>query len=238
MQVPNPLLRYIYKLFWLTFPEKKAQYITAISEATKRDIIRYTGCDPDKVIVIPVAVPDHFKPLAKSFNSERPVLLQIGTATNKNIIRLAEAIQGMNCLLVIIGFLSEELKEHLAACRIDYVSRTNLTVEEIYEAYIECDIVTFVSTFEGFGMPIVEANCVERVVITGNTTSMPEVAGDAACVVNPFSVEDIRKGIQRLIEDGGYRETLIVNGRKNRERFGRVAIANMYLDLYQRLALQ
>lgn len=67
----------------------------------------------------------------------------------------------------------------------------NLSNEEIKKKYEDCDILTLVSTYEGFGMPIIEANRVGRPVITSNILSMPEVAGEAACLVNPFDIENI-----------------------------------------------
>ena len=75
----------------------------------------------------------------------------------------------------------------------------NLSNEEIKKKYEDCDILTLVSTYEGFGMPIIEANRVGRPVITSNILSMPEVAGEAACLVNPFDIENIN--FLRIIND-------------------------------------
>jgi glycosyltransferase involved in cell wall biosynthesis len=86
-------------------------------------------------------------------------------------------------------------------------------------------------------LPIIEANAIERVVVTSNISSMPEVAGDAACLVDPFDIQSIRNGIITVIENDGYRETLIQNGRKNKARFTAEHIANQYYDLYQQLLL-
>lgn len=238
MNTDKTLLKAFYGTFWLKLPEKKAKYITAISQATKDDIIKYTGCDPDKILVIPVAVSEYFKPSPKIFNKNYPVLLQVGTAFNKNVSRLAEALAGIPCKLVIIGRVSDELKELLQKNKIDYISKINLPLDELYNEYVNSDIVTFISTLEGFGMPIIEGNCVERVVITGNNTSMPEVAGDAACCVDPFSVEEMKAGILRIINDEEYRDRLIENGKLNRQRFRSDVIAEMYYDVYQRVYME
>ena len=104
------------------------------------------------------------------------------------------------------------------------------------ERYRKCDLVAFASTYEGFGMPILEANTVERPVIAGNVCSMPEVAGDAACLVDPYDVSSIRAGILRVIEDADYRESLMAAGRENRKRFQADVIANQYASLYRELA--
>ena len=87
-------------------------------------------------------------------------------------------------------------------------------------------------------MPVPEANSVERVVITSNSSSMPEVAGSAAHFVDPFNVQDIKNGLLKLIGDDIYRERLIFNGRKNRERFSGQAIAGAWYALYQKIATE
>ncbi len=84
---------------YLSLPVKKSRYVTAISEETKQEIIKYTGCSPDKIIVIPVAVNDLFQPFPKIFNELKPVILHIGTGYNKNLMRLIEALQGIPCHL-------------------------------------------------------------------------------------------------------------------------------------------
>ncbi|MEP6645553.1 MAG: glycosyltransferase family 1 protein [Saprospiraceae bacterium] len=231
----NVLKRKLFEYFWLKFPVRKSQKITAISEATKQDIIKYTGCPPDKIFVIPVAVPDIFKPAFKIFDAKCPVLLQIGTAVNKNLERLICAIEPIHCQLVIVGKLSGSQLQLLNNCKIRYKNLINISLEEMYAQYVNCDIVTFISTFEGFGMPIIEANCVERPVITGNISSMPEVGGNAACYVDPYSVEEIRTGIMKIIDDKEYRDCLIENGKVNRRRYSGQQIANQYYEIYKNI---
>jgi glycosyltransferase involved in cell wall biosynthesis len=82
-------------------------------------------------------------------------------------------------------------------------------------------------------MPIIEANTVGRVVITGNTSSMPEIAGNAAHIVDSYRVEEIRSGIMRLIQDDTYREQLIQNGYENCKRFDKEKIATQHYELYR-----
>lgn len=228
--------KYFTQLIYLKLPEKRSEVITAISLATKKEIIKYTGCKPEKIHVVPVAVADMYKPDPKIFSVNDPVILQIGTGPNKNINRLAEALKGLKCSLIIIGKLSEDQKKILNTNQITYTNYYNLSNAQVIEQYKACDIVSFVSTFEGFGMPIVEANCVERVVITSNISSMPEIASDAACLVNPYDVKDIRDGIVKLISDHAYREKLIENGRKNKLRFNGEIIADQYYQLYKKIA--
>lgn len=221
---------------YLKAPVKNSAYITTVSEATKQDVIRYTGCDAKKIQVIPVNVNPVFKPVQKVFNKHCPVILQVGAAENKNIFRLAEAISAIRCKLVIIGNPQQHELKLLQEKHIDFTIKHNLSTEELYREYISCDIVSFVSLFEGFGMPIAEANCVERAVITSNISSMPEVAGNAACFVNPYDTEDIRQGFLKVIHDDIYREQLIANGRANRQRFNAEVIADAYYNIYKEMA--
>ena len=82
-----------------------------------------------------------------------------------------------------------------------YVNYTNLSQEAIIQQYIDCDMLSFVSTYEGFGMPIIEAQAIGRPVITSNIGAMKEVALDTACLVDPYDVESIKNGIQKLIRE-------------------------------------
>lgn len=228
--------RFFFKWLWLKLPVWKACHVTTISEASRQDILKYTGCNPLKVTVIPVAVSQIFQPSEKLFNENHPVFLQIGTAPNKNLERLFEAIHGIPCTLVIIGVLDDRLRQLLDKWQIRYENKFNLTTAQIYEQYVRCDLVTFISTFEGFGMPIIEANWVERPVIAGNNSSMIDVAGNAAFLVDAYSVADIRRGIERILSDRQLRGRLIEEGRVNRERFSAARIANMYYELYLEIA--
>ncbi len=223
---------------YLKAPVKQAGYITAVSEHTKKEIIRYTACDPGKIQVIPVPLNPFFKPSPKTFNKECPVILQIGVGENKNIFRLVKALKNMNCSLVIIGEPNNKILEQLMQNNIKHTIKFNLSTAELYNEYVNADIISFVSTYEGFGMPIAEANCVERVVITSNISSMPEVARDAACLVDPYDVEDIKNGLLKIIHDDTYREQLILNGKTNKLRFNGQLIADAYYKLYKKIAQQ
>ena len=221
---------------YLTWPVRKSKYVTSISEQTKQEIVKYAHCNPDKIIVIPVAISDIYQPYPKEFKEVSPIILHIGTGYNKNLLRLIEALQGIPCHLTIVGKLDPPYLDALEKFGVEFTNEYNIPNERLLEKYRECDILSFVSTFEGFGMPIVEANAVERVVITSNISSMPEVANDAAHLVNPFDVADIRKGILILINDKSYRDSLIEKGRKNKKRFDANHIANLYYEVYKKIS--
>jgi glycosyltransferase involved in cell wall biosynthesis len=90
---------------------------------------------------------------------------------------------------------------------------------ELQKALASALALTYVSYFEGFGIPIVEAFYAETPVITSNVTSMPEVAGDAALLVDPFSVDEIADALKKLATDEKLREQLINKGKVRRKKF-------------------
>ncbi|MEO5891096.1 MAG: glycosyltransferase family 1 protein [Ferruginibacter sp.] len=238
MTSPPGIKRNVLKYFWLTLPVRRSRFVTAISTATKNEILRHVACEPDKIVVIPVAISKDFVPRPSLFNKEKPIILQIGTAPNKNIPRLLQALEGLNCVLHIVGKQSEEYEKLLQTHRIEYKYQSGLSNQEMREKYAEADIVTLISTYEGFGMPILEAQATGRPVITSNILSMPEVAGNAACLVNPDDIAAIRVGFNKIIEDDDFRNSLVLKGFENIKRFDPDEIANQYLSLYQHVVAQ
>jgi glycosyltransferase involved in cell wall biosynthesis len=111
-----------------------------------------------------------------------------------------------------------------------------LTDKELVAAYRRCDMVVFASLYEGFGLPILEAQAIGRPVITSNFGAMREAAGDGALLVDPYSVEEIRAAIMRIKNEPGLREELVCKGRENAERFRADAIALKYAQIYRALA--
>ena len=234
----NPVKKYFFKLLWLRLPILKSGIVTAVSETTKNEILKFANCSPEKIRVIYNCISPDFTPLPKMFNKQKPVLLQMGTRSNKNIDRLAEAIEGISCKLEIVGKPTDRTIELLKKYKIDYNWQNNLSDKEVIKKYLECDMLVFISTYEGFGMPVIEANSIERAIVTGNVSAMPEVAGNAACLVNPFNIASMRAGILKVINDDVYREGIIAEGRINKLRFEATNIANQYAQLYQEVGSQ
>jgi glycosyltransferase involved in cell wall biosynthesis len=227
----------ILKYFWFSLPAKKVGLITVNSNATKKDVLSYINYPEQNIKVIYLFVNEKFTYQPKVFNKTKPNILQVGTAHNKNIDRIIEAIKNINCTYTIVGKLPLEIINKLDKYNIAYKNYDKeLLQDEIVALYNQCDILSFASTLEGFGIPIVEANVVGRAVITSNVYSMPEVANDAACIVNPFDVEDIRQGFLKIIDNDSYRDTLIKNGIENAKRFDKTTIVNQYYTLYRNFA--
>jgi glycosyltransferase involved in cell wall biosynthesis len=236
METSRGIRHALLKFFWITVPVKRCSFVTAISESTKREILRYASCDPEKIVVIPVAISPAFLPRPRSFNKNKPLFLQIGTSPNKNIPRLIEAVREIPCRLHIVGRQNPQYVDLLKASGIDFVYESGLSDAEVRDRYEQADLVCFTSTYEGFGMPILEGQSVGRPVVTSNLLSMPEVAGGAAELVDPYDVNSIREGILRVIRDDGYREELVRNGFENVKRFDPQRIAEMYFSLYHKIA--
>ncbi len=229
---------WLFKFFWYKLPMMWANTITVISEKTKRELVKLTGVKADKIKVVPNFFDPRFQFSPKVFNETCPRILQIGTKENKNIHNLAVALKGLRCELHIVGHLDAAAKEVLEQNRINYKNFTNLSFEQLHQQYVECDMVSFVSTYEGFGLPILEACAVGRPLVTSRISPMDEIADDAACKVNPYNTLDIRRGITRVIEDAAYRDQLINNGWKMRYRYSIETITNQYAEIYGQIAQQ
>jgi len=226
--------KWIFGLIYYKLPIKNVKYVTVVSNQTKNKLIQLFNTPKNKVIVIPNCYPNKFTEHPKAIINEPIKILQIGTKQNKNLNRLITALENLNVELTIIGKIPSSLTNKLSDLNINYNNKFNLSHSEIYQEYIDTDIVSFISLKEGFGLPIIEANRVGRAVITSNCSSMPEVAGDAACLVDPLNVESIRLGFEKLINDNIYRRELIEKGYKNALRFSPKNIADLYSSVYQK----
>jgi len=229
------LRRAVFFFFWYWLPVRRVALISVISESTKEDLLQHVNVEPGKVRVIYCPVSDDFKPAPKKFNAAKPVILQFNTGKHKNLERVAEAVKGVPCSLRIVGRLDDEQTAALQRSGVEYSVVSNISNDDVVEEYRGCDVLVLASTFEGFGLPIVEAQATGRPVVTSNILSMPEVAGDAACLVDPFDTSSIRQGVLKVIGDSSYREELIQRGLENVKRFRAEKIAAQYAELYREL---
>lgn len=229
------LKRVFLKLFWFWLPALRATQITVISEFSKKALCEIIPYAKKKITVIPNPVNPVLVKVEKEFNNIKPIILHIGTKTNKNLERTIEAISTINCELIIIGELNTSQEGLLLSYKIDYQNEAHIPYESIKYYYEICDLVSFVSLYEGFGMPIIEAQKVGRPVITSNLASIPEVAGNGALLVNPYDIEEIRNGVCKIIENKEFRRNLIERGFVNAERYKIERISNLYLSLYSEI---
>jgi len=226
-------IRYwVYWFFWYWLPSRRCAVITVISESTRQELQRHLPRVACRIEVVPDCVSDAFQYSEHEFNEVCPRILQVGTTDNKNLDRVACALEGQSCRLVIVGKLSERQLSVLRRHGIEYESHVGISSEEMVDQYHRADIVMFASLYEGFGLPILEANAVGRPVITSNLYSMPEVGGDAACYVDPYDVDSIRNAVHRIVKDSEYRDQLIEQGRVNMRRFTTQSVAQRYTNLY------
>ncbi len=236
MQKNSGLKMMLYKFFWIRVPVRRCRFITTISEASKAEIVMLSRCNPDKVKVIPIALSPVFAPVERSYQWDKPRILMIGSAPNKNQVRMIKSLEGIDCRIQIIGQYQQEIKDLLDSCKMDYIYQSGFSIDQMYKAYQETDILMFASTYEGFGMPLIEAQATGVIAVTGNISSMPEVAGEGGAIfVDPYDIQSIREGVLNAIQDQQLRERIHKNGAENIKRFEPRRISEMYLELYKQI---
>ena len=231
--VKNPFKRFYKWLFWLYLPIKIADVVVCISNQTKQNILK--KIKTDKLIVIHNAVDTIYEYSPKPFNSEKPLILHIGTGWNKNLSNSIKALEGISCNLRIIGRLNKDQLELLEKHHIEYSNGLDLTDEDIKEEYLKCDIVNFPSIYEGFGMPVIEGQKTGRIVLTSLIEPLLEVADNAAVFVDPKSISSLREAYLKIIANEEFRNNTIQKGLKNAQRFSIKSIAEQYLSVYEKL---
>lgn len=234
LKINNPLKRFYVKLFWFYLPALIVNRITVISEFTKVELSKLIPFAKNKIVVIHNAFNPAIGYVKRGMN-KRPVILHMGTKPNKNLERVLEALNKMNCLLIIVGKLTSRQSQILKDYRIDYENYFDVDYAEIVQYYQKCDIVSFPSTYEGFGLPILEANAVGRPILVGDIEVLHEIAGNAAYFVDPMDTDAIKQGFIELLNNSDLRSNLISCGLQNVQRFTPKAIAVQYNDLYNSL---
>jgi len=227
---------WLMKKVWITWPLRCVDQLITVSEATKAAVLQEGQCfDPAKITVIPTVVPQHFQPRKAGPNNPKPIALHIGLAENKNLRRHAEALQGLDVHLRIIGEPSASDHSMLKQLQIEYSTQSKLNDAEMQEAYSTSDFLLFASTLEGFGMPILEAQMVGLPVITSDIAPMSAVAGDAALLCDPTDSHAIRGCIERVTSNAQLRQKLIQKGAFNCKRFSPQESARMMQQLYMKM---
>jgi glycosyltransferase involved in cell wall biosynthesis len=226
--------RALYWLLWYWLPLQRAEYITVVSEYTREALARWLPGARSDVVVIPPPLGREFTPSPAPPRAERLRLLQVGTAEHKNLPRVIEACRELQVTLVVIGELDPTTRARLLALDVQHENHVDLTDQALVTVYRSCHALIFASTFEGFGLPIIEAQAIGRPVITSRLCSMPEASGGAACLVDPFDIADIRRAIVRLIDDPAYAAELVRRGFDNAAHYQPERIAAAYAALYRK----
>ncbi len=229
------LKRFAYAWLWLRLPMWRAGIVTVGSEGTKQDLVRVEPRAEGKIRVIPHPIGEGFEAVPRE-TPARPTVLLVGTWPTKNVLRSAAALAGIDCRVRIIGGLDADQEVALKEAGLDYEALTGLDDEAVRALYAGCDVLLFPSLKEGFGLPIIEAQAVGRPVVTSSIPPLPEVAGEAACFVDPYDTESIRSGVTRVLTDESYRSDLVRRGLVNVERFAPQTVAAAYAAVYDEIA--
>jgi glycosyltransferase involved in cell wall biosynthesis len=230
--------RNYYSYFFPRYANKAAR-IACVSEYTKKDIINSFQIKAEKIDVVYNGANELYAPLGseeiiktqKIYTKSSPYFLFVGALhPRKNLVNLFLAFDAFkktyhnNFQLLIVGakmwktsaienaYKNMEFKE-------DVIFTGHLDSNKLKYIYASAHALVYVPYFEGFGIPIVEAMYCDVPVITSNVTSMPEVSGDAALLVNPFSVDEIKDAMLKLTKDEEYRKMLIEKGKIRRKNF-------------------
>jgi glycosyltransferase involved in cell wall biosynthesis len=230
------LKRVLMRILWFGLPLRLASAITVISAQTKDEVLRTVAVPEKKVTVIPNFVDGELPFTERPFARERPRILHVGTTANKNLAKVVAALRNLPCVLVIVGELAQATEDDLRVSGIHYENFVGIDEAAISRLYRDADIISFPSTYEGFGMPIIEGQAAGRSVLTSDLEPMRSVAGQGgALLVNPHSVDSIREGFVRLVGDDLLRARLIAAGKENCKRYTLDAAAASYLALYRAL---
>jgi glycosyltransferase involved in cell wall biosynthesis len=236
MQRGTGFKRWVMWLLWFGLPVRMASAIVVISEQTRRELMNIVSVPEGKIKVLPNFVDPGFEFTERPFAAEMPRILHVGTTTNKNLPRVIAALRGIPCLLVIVGQIPKEVLRDLDGNGIRYENFVGIDHVAMARLYRDADIISFPSTYEGFGMPILEGQASGRPVLTSDLEPMRSVAGPGgALLIDPESVAAIREGFLELMRDGPLRARLLAAGFDNCRRYSLDAVAEGYLALYRRL---
>jgi glycosyltransferase involved in cell wall biosynthesis len=234
LHIRSGLRRSILKKLFFDWPLRRMRFLTAVSEQTRQEASDACGVSPDLVTVIENPLLDGFDPHPeKAFDEHCPRVLHIGTAPNKNLGNLAEALRGLPCTLRVIGKVDTPTQHTFEAANLSYESVADLDQVAIEAEYRNCDVVSFCTSYEGFGLPIIEAQAMRKPVITSDREPMRSVAGKGAILVDPDDPSNMRKGFQKMFSDAALRTSLIEAGSTNVARYDPQIAASKYADLYR-----
>jgi glycosyltransferase involved in cell wall biosynthesis len=227
-----------YKYFFHRYAEK-AERIATVSEFSKKDIVQTYHIAPEKIDVVYNGANEKYKPLSEperievkiKYSNSCDYFLFVGSLhPRKNLKSLIIAFGEFktkvksDIKLLIVGDKYWGNKEMQTAfeknpVRDDIIFTGRLNDDELKSVYGAAYALCYVSIFEGFGIPVVEAMYCDVPVITSNTSSMPETGGNAVLLADPFSVESISYALEKIYSDSVFRSDLIEKGKMQRQKF-------------------
>jgi glycosyltransferase involved in cell wall biosynthesis len=226
---------------------RRAAAVVTVSETSRRDIIERYGLPDERVVAIHNGVSERFLTAPAAVIEpigDRPIrILAVGTLQpRKNLLRLLDAVRQVAASrpahLRVVGpdghqarVIRDALGDAVEAEIVGYVPD-----ERLPDEYAAADMLVYPSIYEGFGLPVVEAMAVGLPVVTSTGGSLPEIAGDAALLVDPLDVDGIARAILRLADDTGLRERSAAAGRERARRFTWSASADAHLAVYRAVA--
>jgi len=235
--IPRTIRNYYNK--WFPRFAEKATHIATVSEYSKQDICSTYGINADKIDVVYNGVNELYTPISEGekriikakYTSGEEYFVFVGALhPRKNVPRLLEAfdnfkqITNSSMKLVIVGeamFLTSDIKKVFSSMRHskDVVFTGRLNIKDLHYVMGSATALAFVPYFEGFGIPLIEAMNCDVPIIAANTTSLPEVAADAAIYVDPYKVDEITAAMSKMVEDKTLRNKLVEAGRIQRQKF-------------------
>ena len=231
----------LYEKCFLNVPKR---YV-ANSLATKNDAMRFWGLTADKIDVVHLASFVEPGNARTSFGSNK-ILIVSDIARRKNHVRLLESFDSLqqecpDTELVIVGNVIEPVPEfesliaNIEANNSDIkITRCNhLSDHDIISLYNEADVFVYPSLYEGFGLPVLEAMACGCPVITSNVSSLPEVAGDAALLVDPYDPTDIARAIITVLKDDELKRKMSKRGLEQAKKFSWEKAAKDFLQVFE-----
>lgn len=232
--------QYIIGLIWFQIPLWRAKKVTFISDFTKDRILENFHVNINKTIVIPNPLPLNFQKCNLCLRRENKEkfefkILQVGTKQNKNVGRVVQALKSLShefsISLYLVGSHQVNLSdEDLGMVKLHSI--VGASDKDLQRLYNYCDVLLFASTYEGFGLPILEAQASGLCVVSSDLEPMKTVAGDGAYFVDPYSVSSIASGCRALFNSHELRESLVSAGYDNIARFSPARVASRYIEVY------
>lgn len=227
--------RRIVLLLWYRLPIRRAAAVSVISRAVREELVRLLPEARGKIIVIGCPVGQEFTPAPDgTTRSDVFQVLLVGSTPNKNVERVATALRGLPLHVHVVGTLHDEQRRLMDRLGLSYTQTAGLSDAEMRNSYQRSSVLVFASTYEGFGLPILEAQACGIPVITSSIPPMCDVAGDAAVLVDPYDPVSIRRGVEAVMGDAALRASLRHAGRLNADRHSPERVAAQYAESYRR----